>query len=246
MIFQIEFADELDMCWYISQIIILVFFIIYFLLTLRKWLKAELEVQKDMQKGWALFVLTIVLVQSLYLAEETADRTIHSEIFPKYIRIGGSGLIFLMILLFAFSYIFLMYPIEKYLLKREKLWITKLNKISFFLLLIPYIGALIYFNPPMDKYWTYIAWPGLVMFFFSTLFSIFGSFFFYLRLGFQGTGVVKKKGLLIGFGILMMYFALLVGLTIDTSIGGWIGIIFKPFTMIAGVLMVIAGNQIEV
>ncbi len=64
-------------------------------------------------------------------------------------------------------------------------------------------------------------------------------------MGFKGTGLLKRKGFLIGFGMVIMYTALIAGSTLNSKMGGWIGAISNPFLMVLGELMIIFGQKIE-
>ncbi|MHA1819287.1 MAG: hypothetical protein ACTSU2_07850 [Promethearchaeota archaeon] len=241
------FDDLADKVWVYAQIFVFISLIVFSILLVRLYRQAKMEAQKEIQKGFMLFSFTIVLTQLFYLMQIIHSRLegVSGNLYPRYIKIGGTGFEYLMILFLAFGYLFLMKPIEKYLLNREKLVITTLNKISIVALIIPYIGSVIYHEGDWIIYWTDAAYPGLVIFIFASLFSILGSFYFYLRLGFQSSGILRKKGFLIGIGILIMYIAVGAGSFINQEIGGWAGAIFHPILLIMGAVMTIVGLGIE-
>lgn len=234
-----------DRVWFYGQVFVLFFLILYMILMFYSRRKSQIQSQQEFYFGFGFFVLSCIIAQGVYLAKITYDSFGIGLDLPRLIEIGGTGYEFFMVICFSFGFIFLMKPIEKYILNKQKLTIYKLNIISFFALITPYIGAIIYFNPPMDEYWTLAAYPGIGLFAISAIFSMFGSFIFYIRLALTSTGAIKRKGYLIGFGMIFMYASLIIGSLIADKIGGWAGAILGPGVMILGGLMVIIGYRIQ-
>jgi hypothetical protein len=237
----INFHDQADMIWFYGQVGVLVFLIVYLIFIFQSANKSEADSQKEIFHGFAGFIISNIGNQTMFLIHTIYDRNNSSDLLPRVIRIGGTGYEFLMLIFFAIGFYFLMKPIEKYLLQKEKLRITALNMTSFVVLLTIYIGSLLYHEGVWEDYWTYIAFVGVGIFGFSALFSMFGSFLFYLRLGIKSTGIIRKKGFLIGFGIIFLYIGILVG----TSLDDWMSIVFGPGIMIVGGIMVLIGHKIE-
>lgn len=208
--------------------------------------KSQIQSQKEFYFGFGFFVLSCIVAQGVYIAKITYDSFGIGLDLPRLIKIGGTGYEYFMVICFSFGFIFLMKPIEKYILNKEKLVIHKFNIVSFIALTIPYLGAVIYYNPPMDENWTTIAYIGIGLFGISAIFSMLGSFIFYIRLALTSTGAIKKKGYLIGFGMIFMYASLIIGSFIADKIGGWAGAILGPGVMILGGLMVLIGYRIQI
>ncbi|MBD3351278.1 MAG: hypothetical protein GF364_07305 [Candidatus Lokiarchaeota archaeon] len=241
-----NFSDNAERYWFYGQLFLFFFLVVYFILMLRSKHKTELQTQKDMYHGFGWFVFSTVLAQGIYVVKLIWDFTDQGEFIPRKIRIGGTGYEYVMFMCFSLGFIFLMKPIEQHILHKENLWITKLNKITLIFMVIPYIGSWLYYQPPWNDYWTYAAYPGLVLVILSALFSMFGSFFFYIRLGIVSSGLIRRKGFLIGIGIILMYIGLIAGSEIKSSIGGWAGAILGPGVMLVGAIMVIIGHRIQI
>jgi hypothetical protein len=249
MIFEISFSIPSDRFWFYGQICVLIFLILYFAMMMYSKRKSQIVSQKEFYHGFAYFVLTCIIAQGSYILKILYEDLWHEgedlEFFKRYIAIGGTGYEYFMVICFSLGFIFLMKPIEKYILNHEKLNIYKFNKISFLAVIVPYIGAMIYFEPPWNEYWTYVAYPGIGLFAISALISMFGSFIFYIRLGMKATGSIKKKGFLIGFGMILIYASLIIGSQVSQKIGGWAGAILGPGVMIIGGSMVLIGHRIQ-
>ncbi|MFX0103845.1 MAG: hypothetical protein ACFFCS_30060 [Candidatus Hodarchaeota archaeon] len=200
--------------------------------------KSQIESQKEMYRGFGLFVITLVAASLL----STINR---ADVFPKLIRIGGTGFEYLLIICFALGFIFLMKPIEKHILNKEKLRFTKLNIVTFILVLIPYICSAIYHEGSWIDNWTMLAVPGLCFFLVSMIISIFGSFSFYIRLGIRSTGIVRTRSLLIGIGIIFMYAGLILN-ALDLGLGEYVKALLGTTVMIIGAIMVIRGYLMKI
>jgi hypothetical protein len=255
MITQILFADLKEEVEFFVRFALLIFLINYCIIMYKSARVQDAAIsQKEIAKGFGNFVLAINLAQILFLVKLVYDELSGKYLFPRYIKIGGTGYEYIMMLCFALAFSFLMKPIEKYILQRERFWITKMNQIALILLLIPLIIAFL-LNQPEVPIWTYLAYPGLAVFAIAALVSIFGSFLFYIRLGIQGIGEIKKKGYLIGFGMILLYlglilvtvsFSSLIGIETIHEIMLWVDALFGPSLMVIGAVMVIAGHKLNV
>ena len=92
---------------------------------------------------------------------------------------------------------------------------------------------------------TYFAYPGVFFAGLSAIFSFIGSFYFYARVGLRATGLIRKKSLMIAFGLILIYFGFIGGSTMNTEMGYGAGLV-GPATMILGAVMVIRGHEIKV
>ena len=241
----LSFEDQAQQFWFYGQIFVFFFLVVCFIMMLQMKRKTDMESQKAFHHGFAWFIFTTIIAQGLFLLEETWGFAGNGDLLPRFIRIGGTGYEYTIFICFAFGFIFLMKPIEMYILNKDKLRITALNKVAAVCVTVPYVCSAIYHPAGWIEIWTLIAYPGIAVFAIAALFSMFGSFLFYIRLGIRGTGSIKRKGYLIGFGIILMYIALLAGSQVASDIGGWAGAILGPGVMILGSLMVIVGHRIE-
>ncbi len=229
--------------WYLGQwavLFILMIIGVYLILLSRK---SDFKSQKAMFIGLSLFLWVAVINQfafviSMYLESYSAYNV---KIFPQVILIGGGGYIWILLMCFALGFIPLMYPIEKYVLQVKRLWITPLNIVTFFLVLIPFILTFFITNPTLR---TELAYPGLVFFVLSGLISFFGPCFIYIRVGMQSSGIVKTKSFLMGFGLLLIYIAILVGSEVKQYLGGYLSL-FGPIVLIIGLWMVLRGLTMQ-
>jgi hypothetical protein len=230
------------MIWALGQIVVLLLLILIDIILLNLARKSDFESQKAMFKGFGLFVVACSIIQALYVMQIFYSRAFEGrDLIPRFISIGGTGYEYVMFMGILLGFSFLMKPIENYLMQRPKAPITKLDIIGLVLLLIPYLGAIIYSVSPWDEYWTWAAYPGVGIGGLGVVISIIGSFWFYIRLGLKSTGMIRTKGYLIGFGIFLMYIGILVGQFME----GWL-VVLNPLTIVIGAWMVIRGQKIQI
>jgi hypothetical protein len=223
--------------WYFGQVAVFVLLLVnaFYIYGLSR--KDITDIQREMYKGFAFFIFFVCLNQLAFLAEATEELISGEDFYPQIIDIGGTGYIWIMIILFAISFVPLMRPIEKYVMGHSRLWIAQLNKVTVVFVVIPWVYGVI----SQDIVWaTYIAYPGLVLAVFSALFSIFGSFIYYLKIGFSSTGQVRSKSLFIGIGMAITYFGVIGGSQIRYDLGVTAGLI-GPICLAIGLILTLRG-----
>jgi hypothetical protein len=200
--------------------------------------------QKEISKGFALFGISIAISQALRLMYDILLSS-GIKIFPRFIKIGGSGYEYIQVIFIILGLIFLINPIEKYILHKEKLTITKLNIITLILAIIPYFGAAITFD--LDSvFWTNIAYVPLLLVITVVLYSLYMSFAYYIRLGIASTGRVRRKALLIGFGILIFWLNLFTPIFLDLiriAEGQMLFVISSVISIFALLMIIIGSNN---
>ena len=240
----ITFRSDADMVWGLGQIPVLISLVVVALIMFFHFKKSTADSQRALFKGFGVFVTCVSLIQLLYVIQILWTRSdLGGDFLVRYIRIGGTGFEYIMFLGFLLGFSFLLQPLEMYLMEKPKTPITKIDIIGFILLLIPYLGAILYSHPPMDEYWTLLAYPGVAIGGLGVLLSLIGSFWFYVRLGLKSTGILRQKGFLIGFGILAMYIGILAGQLLG-DLGEWF-LVAEPILICVGAWMCIRGLQIQ-
>ena len=242
---ELEFSDISRFYWFVGQNIVCALLLLFTMILLWNSKKSEVDSQKEMFRGIGLFALSASIAQILYLYQLYMKHSGQQDILIKVMKLGGSGYEYLLILCFAIGFYFLLPPMEIYILNRPKKEFSKIALISFILLLIPYLIALLTYSGQINEIYSIIAIPGIILFGIAALVGVFGTVFIYLKLGFKSTGSIKKKGYFMGVGLALMFFALIVGSEISSKIGGRFAAIFNPGVMILGGIFVIMGQKIQ-
>ena len=242
---ELTFSDASRFYWFIGQNIACGLLLIFCIILIWNSKKSESQSQKEMFLGFGLFALSASVAQILYLIQLYMKHSGQSDFLVRVMKLGGTGYEYILLLCFAIGFYFLLQPMEKYIMNRPTKTFSKIALISFILLLIPYLIALITYSGEINEIYSILAYPGIVLFGFVAIISVFGTVFIYLIIGKKSTGSIKKKGYFIGIGLFLMYFALIIGSEISSKIGGWMAAIFNPGVMIVGCILVISGQKIQ-
>ncbi len=155
--------------------------------------------------------------------------------------------ILLMMLLFFCSFIPIMYPVEKYIQNSEKMLVSKL-------LIIGAIGmAIAWFTfcylripQPIDFIPFQIIFAILtVVIILGFLVSIFSFIYSYMKLAAKSTGIIRKKALIVTFGLLFMYISLVAGNLIRPDVVGTPLELIGPILLTLGIVILIYGFKIK-
>ncbi len=241
----LEFSDISRFYWFVGQNIVCGLLLIFTIVILWNAKKSEAKSQKEMFLGLGLFSLSALVAQILYLYQLYMKHSGQQDILIKVMKLGGSGYEYIMMLCFAIGFYFLLPPIEIYILNWPKKYFSKISLVSFILLFIPWLIALITYDGQINEFYSYLSYPGIGLFGIAALVAVFGTIYIYLKIGYSSTGSIKKKGYFIGIGLSLMYFALIVGSEIASRLGGWFAAIFNPGIMIIGCILVISGEKIQ-
>jgi len=241
----LEFQDASRFYWFVGQNIVCGLLIIFTFVLLWNVKKSEAQSQKQMYFGLGMFSLSALVAQLLYLYQLYMKHSGQPDILVKIMKLGGTGYEYILLLCFALGFYFLLPPIETYILNWPKKYFSKIALISFFLLIIPWLIALITYDGQINELYSYMSYPGIALFGITAVVAVFGTIYIYLKIGYKATGSIKKKGFFMGFGLALMYFALIVGSEIARLLGGWFAAIFNPGIMIIGCLLVISGQKIQ-
>ncbi|MBD3351481.1 MAG: hypothetical protein GF364_08335, partial [Candidatus Lokiarchaeota archaeon] len=257
----LEIAPLAKLLWEILEVVIFVLFIVQGVYFLRKYFKekdGELESIAQIDLGYAVFFFMITLNQFIYLADYDLWNLFpilnqfftfgEYEIF-FYIGDLSFGLdhqIYLMIVLFFYGFTPIMYPLEKYIMRKEKTPIFKMSLISTIILTGIYIWIFVIGRAlaPAGFSGDQILWQGeidtlpgniiniifliVALFGMITLLQEISNFVqYYLDLAVKSPkGPLKTKALLIFFGFCLFYGALVIGNgtkhQLDEFLNGWL------------------------
>jgi len=246
--------------WLILEWIIFILMIgplpLFFFSKYRKDKAAENKGGAAFNLGYVLFFVFTSLNQLVYLIDANSayqeavgwvEILVIDVEFPLLLGLNLDSQIVLMVFLFFCGFLPIMFPVEKYIQKWEKYPITKLVIIGaigtgLLWLLFCYLQL----PQPIDSIPYQIVNAvllllGLVGFLISFLAFI----RFYLKLAIASTGAIRKKSLIITFGILFMYVSLIGG---NLSRNNFIGTpleLLGPVLLILGIIILIYGFQIK-
>jgi hypothetical protein len=155
--------------------------------------------------------------------------------------------IIIMLCLFFWSFVAIMYPIEKYIQKKKKFTVT-------ILLLIGGIGSgllwfiFCYLRVPLsvELIWLQII-IGLVfgISIIGLAISVLAFSYFYLKLAFSSTGIIRKKSFIIFFGLFFMYFSLIGGNLFRPDVEGTLLELMGPIALMLGIFVLIYGFRLK-
>ncbi|MHA1338885.1 MAG: hypothetical protein ACTSRZ_02775 [Promethearchaeota archaeon] len=150
----LQISPMADFAWNLSELMILILFIIQGIYFFNKFLKerrGELKSLAQIDFGYSIFFFMSALNQLIYLMDanifgwfESADFFISHGSFHIYVYITSEGIglknqIVLMIVLFFYSLVPITYPLEKYVQQKEKLLKFKFGLIMTIILTILYV-----------------------------------------------------------------------------------------------------------
>lgn len=252
MLFQWDTVPLGDQVWLISQAIIagiLLVMPIYLFLQSAKF--KAVPSQHAFFKGLGIFVLFNFVTQLLWTIDRwyvQINRSPQSFLFSLEIPMWGQPPLFIaiMFVFFLWSFVPVCWPVEKYVRNSKRFPVTKINIIAA-ILLTGYVITVAFFMQPLVM--NSVTWNLLtiIMDIIGGL-GILGAILFalliigfYVILGIQGSGIVKKKSTFIWLGFILVF----VGLGLTQMRGGWLNLL-SPITMILGFILLASGYQMEI
>ena len=252
MLFQWELVPLEDQVWLISQVVIsgLLFIMPFYLFYQSVKFKA-VPSQRAFFKGLGIFVIFNFVSQLLWTIDRwyiLVNRSTRSLLFSLEIPMWGQPPLFIaiMFVLFLWSFVPVCYPVEKFVRNSRNFPATRINLIAAILLSI-YIILTTFILQPLTRgseIWNVlnvvmnvicaIGIVGAILF----AFLIIG---FYVILGIQGSGIVRKKSTFIWLGFVLVFIAL--GLTQIRE--GWLALL-SPIVMILGFVFLTLGYRMEI
>ncbi|MHA1147737.1 MAG: hypothetical protein ACTSR8_05790 [Promethearchaeota archaeon] len=253
-------ADPFETFWLILEWIIFILMIgpvtVFFYSKYRKDKRNAIQSSATFNLGYMIFFILTSLNQLIYIID--AINAYSEAIGWNAILTTGikntilfeftlKSQITIMLCLFFFSFVVIMYPIEKHIRKSERF------PISIFLLIggatsgiIWVIFCLLQVPQPIELIWLQIIVAAILIISVSALFvSIIAFLYFYLKVAINSVGAVRKKALIVTFGIFFMYFSLIGGNLTKPDVAGTIFILIGPIFLILGIMILIYGFKIE-
>ncbi len=260
-------ADDI---WYILQWIIFIFLLvipIYFYIKAKTYKRDGNVGGRAFSLGYCFFFLINSINQFFYLM----DQDLQLRFFLRFHEIWGRKLLFtllveidvftthitIMVLLLFLAFIPIIFPMEKYIQRWEKKPVTKLLIISsIFISILWTLFCLIGLPQPiltntdflyaLALFYEIIIHILAIIAFITIIVSILTFIYFYIKLAFQSPGIVRRKALIIAFGILFMYISLIVGNLSKPSVEGTWLVMIGPIALISGILILVYGFSIKI
>lgn len=253
-------AEIFSLIWLMLEWVIFIMMIlplpIFFYFKYREDKIAENKGSMAFNLGYMLFFIFTSLNQLIYIIDAVSDYSTvigWNEILSRgiqntvLIEFELKSQITLMLCFFFLSFIPIMYPIEKYLRKSEKFPTSVLLGIGAAIsgilwLIFCYFGI----PQPLEIIWLQVVIAIILLIACAgLLISIIAFLFFYLKVAINSTGAVRKKSLIVTFGIFFMYFSLIGGnLTRPDVIGTALELI-GPVFLVVGIIVLIYGFKIK-
>ncbi|MHA1821353.1 MAG: hypothetical protein ACTSU2_08720 [Promethearchaeota archaeon] len=198
---------------------------------------------KSYSKGIALFMFIVGINGFLDFGNMYSNTVLgKNDLFPdtfKFLNYGRTSFYIIITLLMA-SLAVLSYQIEKYIKKNEKHILTDILIVCFFISLIPYVGFLI----PADFHYAIMIIVYLTQVPFGGIILYWGVF--YLSLAAKTSGIVRRRALLVGFGLGMVFTGILSDLIYRAAVPGeYIFPFFCFFVANLGIVFLIIGFKRE-
>ncbi len=206
--------------------------------------------------GYVLFFIFTSLNQLVYIIDAT-------EIYKEILGLGpilDAGVdhdliypftlksqIILMLFYFFCSFMPIMYPVEKYIQKWKKYPVSKILLIgTLFSGIIWLLFCYFRIPQPLESIPYQVVLLVLILIsFLGLLTAIVLFYYFYMKLAFSSTGIVRKKAIIVSFGIFFMYFALIIGNLSRPDVMGTIFELIGPITLIFGILILVYGFKLK-
>ncbi|MHA1293196.1 MAG: hypothetical protein ACTSQJ_11050 [Promethearchaeota archaeon] len=154
--------------------------------------------------------------------------------------------IILMFCLFFCSFLPIIYPVEKYIQKNDTFIVSILIFISAIATGISWFIFCYLRIPQPDILFFYIIVGIMVLIsLFSFLISVIAFIYFYIKLAAKSTGAVRKKALIVTFGILFMYISLIGGNLTRPNVLGTPLELIGPICLLLGIVILIYGFKIK-
>lgn len=255
--------------WYISEWVVLLLMLIipiFFYRKSKEYKREDNAGGRAFSLGYCFFFLITSVNQFFYIVDgdlQLKEFLGFTVIFEREINFtllfefALSTHISLMFLIFFLSFIPIDYPMEKYIQRWEKKPLTKLLIITSICLGILWVlfcflglpqpnlqNALIQYE--IALIYEIILHLLILVALIALLATVIGFIYFYIKLAIKTTGVVRRKALLITFGILFMYISLVIGnLTKPALEGTWL-VMIGPISLISGIFILVYGFSIKI
>jgi hypothetical protein len=172
--------------------------------------KRELKSVSRYSYSFALFFMIVSINGFLdFFQQYFYYKLDRPTLFPESMQVlpGGVTNFYIIISLLHLSYAILSYQVETYVIQKEKAIFSWILMGCFVVSLLAYFGPL--FSEEIQIYLVYVVNGTLLPF----GLIIFSWGIFYLKIGFKGVGIVKRKALMVAFGL----GGLMIGIISDTG-----------------------------
>jgi len=206
--------------------------------------------------GYFFFFIFTALNQLIYIIDATSeysaaigwDQILDAEIISTVLfDFALKSQIILMLCLFFWSFVPIMFPIEKYIRKSEMYPITILLLIGAITsAILWFVFCYLLIPQPLELIGLQIIIAIILLIsVVGLLISILAFLYFYLKVAISSTGAVRKKAFLVTFGIFFIYFSLIGGNLTRPNVTDTPFELIGPICLILGIVILIYGFKLK-